>query len=428
MPENAFNPYLMAQAQLDRAAAALELDEATRLLLREPLREYTFAIPVRMDDGHVQVFRGVRVQHNDARGPCKGGIRFHFTGTPDLVRAMAMWMSWKCAVIDLPLGGASGAVSCDPHSLSAGEQERLCRGWVRQLSRELGPIVDVPEPDLATGPRHMLWMLDEYEAIHRGKYPGFITGKPVGMGGSLGRIEATGYGLVFVLREALKELGLKPEHTVVSLQGFGKVGAAAARLLARMGVRIAAVAAWSPAEGTALCCLAEDGIDVEALSRCADGFGHIDRARAEAAGFRVAPGGAWLEQEADVLIPAALENQIGAAQVERIHRRVKLVVEGANGPVTAEADQVLAGRGITVIPDSVASGGGVTCSYFEQIQSNTNYYWDMDEVLGKLDVKLTAAYLAVGELARKRSLPLREAALLMGIHRVAQACRERGWT
>jgi glutamate dehydrogenase len=222
MSTSTFNPFTMAQQRFDKVADLLDLDAATRALLREALREYAFGIPVKMDDGTTRVFRGFRVQHNDARGPCKGGIRFHPQETLDTVRALAMWMTWKCAVVDIPLGGGKGGVVCDPHDLSPGEQERLCRGWVRQMARNVGPLSDVPAPDVMTSAQHMLWMLDEFEAIHGAKYPGFITGKPVGMGGSLGRTEATGYGVVYTIREALKQLGLKPESTRASSWGSGR--------------------------------------------------------------------------------------------------------------------------------------------------------------------------------------------------------------
>ena len=231
----ALNSFQIAQAQFDKVAEYLGLDPATRELLRYPLREYQFAIPVRMDNGAVKVFRGFRVQHNDARGPGKGGIRFHPQETIDTVRALAMWMTWKCAVVDIPLGGAKGGVICDPHNLSAREQEQICRGWVRQIARNVGPITDVPAPDVMTNAQHMLWILDEFEQIHGGRFPGFITGKPVDLGGSLGRTEATGYGVVFTLREALKELGMRPENTTASVQGFGNVAQYAIDLYTRLG-------------------------------------------------------------------------------------------------------------------------------------------------------------------------------------------------
>src|SRR5512146_547206 len=243
-----YNSFETAQAQFDKIADYLELDRGTRDLLRNAQREYSFLIPVRMDDGTRRVFQGYRVQHNDARGPSKGGIRFHPHETLDTVRALAMWMTWKCAVVDIPLGGGKGGVICDPHNLSAWEQEQICRGWVRQIARDIGPLTDVPAPDVMTNAQHMLWMLDEFEVIHGGRYPGFITGKPVGMGGSLGRTEATGYGVVFTLREALRERGMKAENTTASVQGFGNVAQYAIRLYQQLGGKVISVCCWDQAD------------------------------------------------------------------------------------------------------------------------------------------------------------------------------------
>ena len=423
----AHNAFAMAQAQFDGVAETLGLDDATRQLLRHPIREYQFSIPVHMDDGTVKVFRGFRVQHNDARGPGKGGIRFHPQETVDTVRALAMWMTWKCAVVDIPLGGSKGGVVCDPHNLSAREQEQICRGWVRQIGRDVGPLQDVPAPDVMTNAQHMLWMLDEYEMLHGGRYPGFITGKPVGMGGSLGRTEATGYGVVFTLREALKELRLKPEATTASVQGFGNVAQYAIRLYRQLGGTVICVSSWDQADQTSYAFRKASGVDPDELLAITDAFGGIDKAQARAKGYEVLPGDDWLTQEVDILIPAAIENQIRGDNAGKIHPRVKIVAEGANGPTTIEADRILKERGIFDIPDFLANAGGVTCSYFEQVQSNMNYYWERDEVLGKLDVKMTAAYHAVSDLARARSLYMRDAAYVIAINRVAQACKDRGW-
>jgi glutamate dehydrogenase (NAD(P)+) len=244
MATKGLNSFEIAQAQFDKVANDLGLDEPVRELLRYPQREYSFAIPVRMDDGTRKVFRGFRIQHNDARGPNKGGIRFHPQETMDTVRALAMWMTWKCAVVDIPLGGGKGGVICDPHHLSEREQEQICRGWVRQVSRNVGPLSDVPAPDVMTNAQHMLWMLDEFEVLHGGHYPGFITGKPIGMGGSLGRPEATGYGVIYTLREALREMNLKPENTEASVQGFGNVAQFSIELYHRLGGRVIAVSCW----------------------------------------------------------------------------------------------------------------------------------------------------------------------------------------
>jgi glutamate dehydrogenase (NAD(P)+) len=380
-----------------------------------------------MDDGSVKVFRGFRVQHNDARGPCKGGIRFHPQETLDTVRALAMWMTWKCAVVDIPLGGGKGGVICDPHNLTQREQERICRGWVRQLVKNVGPAVDVPAPDVMTSAQHMLWMLDEFETITGARQPGFITGKPAGMGGSLGRTEATGFGVVFTLREALKELGIRPSDTVASVQGFGNVAQYAIRLYQQIGGTVTTVSCWDQDDQKSYSYRRKDGIDLDELIGITDRFGGIDRAKARDAGYDVLPGEDWLEQDVDVLLPCALENQITGENAQRISKQVKVIAEGANGPTTPEADAVIEKREIFVIPDFLANAGGVTCSYFEQVQSNMNYFWEKDEVLGKLDVKMTAAFVAVSDLARKRKLYTRDAAYVIAVDRVARACRDRGW-
>jgi glutamate dehydrogenase len=421
------NAFEMAQAQFDKVAAILDLDPATRELLRWPLREYSFAIPVRMDDGQVRIFRGFRVQHNDARGPSKGGIRFHPQETLDTVRALATWMTWKCAVVDIPLGGGKGGVICDPHHLSQREQEQICRGWVRQLARNVGPVADVPAPDVMTSGQHMLWMLDEFETIHGGHYPGFITGKPVGMGGSEGRTEATGYGVVFTIREALKELGIDVAKTKASVQGFGNVAQYAIRLYAQIGGIVTCVACWDQTDQAAYSFRREKGVDADELVSISDRFGGIEKAKAKALGYEILPGDAWLEQPVEILIPAALENQVRADNAPKVHAKVKVLAEGANGPTTPEADTILQEKGVFVIPDFLANAGGVTCSYFEQVQSNMNFFWEKDEVLARLDNKMTSAFHAVAELAKKRKLFMRDAAYVIAINRVAQACRDRGW-
>ena len=423
----AFNSFQTAQAQFDKVAEYLGLDSATRDLLRYPLREFQFAIPVRMDDGMVKVFRGFRVQHNDARGPGKGGIRFHPQETIDTVRALSMWMTWKCAVVDIPLGGAKGGVICDPHNLSAREQEQICRGWVRQVAREVGPAIDVPAPDVMTDAQHMLWMLDEFEKIHGGRFPGFITGKPVGMGGSLGRTEATGYGVVMTLREALKELGIRPEDTRASVQGFGNVSHYAIELYQQLGGRVIAVACWDQADQCSYTYRKRDGIDLSQLLSITDHFGGINKGKAKELGYEVLPGEAWLEQDVDILIPAAMENQITGDNVNRIGPRVRIIAEGANGPTTPEADAQIQKRGILLIPDFLANAGGVTCSYFEQVQSNMNHYWSRDEVLVQLENKMIAGFKAVSDLGRKKNIYMRDAAYMIAISRVAEACHLRGW-
>ncbi len=427
MASKEFNPFEMAQAQFDKVADILNLEEGTRDLLRNPIREYAFLIPVRMDDGTTKVFKGFRVQHNDARGPNKGGIRFHPHETADTVRALAMWMTWKCAVVNIPLGGGKGGVICDPHHLSMREQEQICRGWARQMAKNVGPLNDVPAPDVMTNGQHMLWMLDEFEAIQGAKYPGFITGKPVGMGGSLGRTEATGYGVIFTVREALKNMGIKPQDTTASVQGFGNVAQYAIELYTQLGGKVICVSCWDQNDQCSYTYKKTAGINLQELLKITDKFGGIDKTKAKELGYEILAADAWIEQDVDILLPCAIENQVRADNVNKISKQVKIIAEGANGPTTPEADKVIHERGIFMIPDFLANAGGVTCSYFEQVQCNMNYYWEKDEVLGKLDVKMTAAFHAVSELSKKRNIYMRDAAYVISVSRVAQACKDRGW-
>lgn len=427
MADKKFNAFAMAQTQFDKVAEVLNLDEATKDLLRNPLREYHFSIPVKMDDGTSKVFRGFRVQHNDARGPGKGGIRFHPQETVDTVRALSMWMTWKCAVVDIPLGGSKGGVICDPHNLSMREQEQICRGWVRQISKDIGPLRDIPAPDVMTNAQHMLWMLDEFETITGNKYPGLITGKPVGMGGSLGRTEATGYGVIFTLREALKEMNIDPKTTTASVQGFGNVSQYAIDLYTKLGGKVIAVSCWDQEDQVSYTFVKKEGVDLRVLREITDKFGGIDKDKAKNIGYDILPGDAWIEQDVDILLPCALENQVTGETAKKISKRVKIIAEGANGPTTPEADTIIKEKGIFMIPDFLANAGGVTCSYFEQVQCNMNYYWEKEEVLSKLDLQMTSAFLAVSELARKKKLYMRDAAYVIAIDRVAHACKSRGW-
>jgi len=427
MSSKSFNPFKMAQEQFDHVADLIGLDQGTKELLRVPSREYHFSIPVKMDDGQVKVFRGYRCQHNDARGPAKGGIRFHPQETIDTVRALSMWMTWKTAVVNLPLGGGKGGVICDPHNLSMREQEQICRGWVRQVAKNIGPVSDVPAPDVMTNAQHMLWMMDEFETIHGGRYPGFITGKPVGMGGSLGRTEATGYGVVYTIREALKELNIDPKDTKASVQGFGNVAQYAIELYSKLGGTVIAVSCWDQKDQTSYTYKKSDGIDLQALLEITDRFGGIDKAKAKDLGYEILEGGKWIEQEVDILIPAAIENQLTGETIQKISKKVKIIAEGANGPTTPDADVLIKERNIYIIPDFLANAGGVTCSYFEQVQSNMNYFWEKDEVLQKLDTKMTTAFKAVSELVKNKNLYGRDAAYVIAISRVAQAVKDRGW-
>jgi glutamate dehydrogenase (NAD(P)+) len=427
MAKDGYNAFKTAQQQFDRIADMLDLDQPTRELLRYPIREYHITIPVKMDDGKVKIFRGFRIQHNDARGPCKGGIRFHPQETADTVRALAMWMTWKCAVADIPLGGGKGGIICDPHDLSESEQEKLCRGWIRQIARDIGPVRDIPAPDVMTNAQHMLWMMDEFQTIHGGQYPGVITGKPVGLGGSRGRTEATGYGIIFQLREALKEMNIDIIKTKASIEGFGNVAQYSAELFIEYGGKVVCVSCWDQKDSCAYSYFKNDGINLNELRKITDRFGTIDKKKAEELGYNKSPGKDWIKHEVDILIPAALENSITKDNVNEVKGSVKVVVCGANGPVTPEAEESLIKKGITVIPDFLANSGGVTCSYFEQVQSNQNYYWTKEEVLGKLDNKMTDAFHKVWELANRKKVKVSDAAYMIAIQRVADACKLRGW-
>mgnify|MGYP000910265847 FL=1 len=427
MGQPTYNAYLTAQKQFDGVADLIDLDQSIRDLLRQPSREYHFTIPVKMDDGTTKVFNGYRIQHNDARGPAKGGIRFHPQETVDTIRALSMWMTWKCAVVDIPLGGAKGGVICDPRNLSSGEQERLCRGYVRQLAKNIGPMIDVPAPDVMTNGQHMLWMMDEFEAIQGAHYPGVITGKPVGMGGSLGRTQATGYGVIYCLREALKELNIDITKTTASLQGFGNVAEYAARLYTSMGGKIIAISCWDNQDKKAYTYRNVNGLDIDKIASIKDSFGTIDKVKAREMGLELLDGDAWIAQDVDILLPCALENQLTPATFAAISNQVKVICEGANGPTTPDCDELIKAKNIYLVPDFLCNAGGVTCSYFEQVQCNMNYFWPIEEVLEKLDFKMTSAFHAVHNLAREKGLYMRDAAYEIAINRVAEAAKLRGW-
>jgi glutamate dehydrogenase (NAD(P)+) len=422
------NPFEMAQRQFDEVADQLGLDDGVRAVLRWPLREFHFRIPVRMDDGSLRVFDGFRVQHNDARGPNKGGIRWAAYETIDTVRALATWMTWKCAVADIPLGGGKGGVVVDPSTLSVGEKERLCRGWVDQMWKYIGPRADVPAPDVGTTPQMMGWMMDEYSKL-RGEYtPGVITGKPLGGGGSLGRTEATGFGVIYTVREAMKHLGMDPKGKLASIHGFGNVAQyAAIGFIEMLGGTVVCVGCWDRHDKRAYTYTKNDGIDPHFLMSITDQYGTIDKDKAKAAGYLIEDANAWISKDVDVLIPAAIEGVLTAETIGMVSKRVKIVAEGANGPTTPEADAVLKQRGVFNIPDFLCNAGGVTCSYFEGVQNDMNFYWSHEEVLTKLDQKMTNAFHAVLDMATKRGVYMRNAAYMVAIDRVSQAMKLRGW-
>jgi len=337
-----------------------------------------------------------------------------------------MWMTWKCAVVNIPLGGGKGGVICDPHNLSSAEQERLCRGYVRRLN-SLDPNKDVPAPDVMTNGQHMLWMLDEYEAITGGHFPGVITGKPVDLGGSLGRTEATGYGIIYVLKAMLSEMGISIDDTTASLQGFGNVGEYAARMYTELGGKIIAVSCWNQKECTSYTFKKAEGCDIPQLVSLKDAYGSIDREKAEAAGYEVLPGDRWISLDVDIIIPAALENQITPDVMPKISKKVKVICEGANGPTTPDCDALIKERKIELLPDFLCNAGGVTCSYFEQVQSNMNYFWSKEEVLSKLEYFMTEAFRDVYKLSSEKKIYMRDAAYIIAVSRVAEAVKLRGW-
>ncbi len=422
------NAFAMAQQQFDHVADLLGLDHQVREMLRWPMREYHLRIPVRMDDGSMRVFQGFRVQHNDARGPNKGGLRFHPAETIDTVRALAMWMTWKCAVADIPLGGGKGGVIIDPATLSTDEKERLCRTFIRSLWRVIGPRQDVPAPDVGTTPQMMGWMMDEYSRITGHYTPGVITGKPVGGGGSLGRTEATGFGVTYNVREAMKRLNIDSTKAVAAIQGFGNVGQyAAIGFITQLGGQVACVSYWDREDRAAYTVSKDGGIDPLFLMNITDQYGSINKDEATRAGYKIESGDAWISMEADVLIPAALEGQVNAETVNNVHERVKIVAEGANGPTTPEADEVLKAREIFVIPDFLCNAGGVTTSYFESVQNDMNFYWTKKEVLERLDDKMTQAFEGVYEMSRAQNVFMRDAAYMVAINRVVKAMELRGW-
>jgi glutamate dehydrogenase (NAD(P)+) len=422
------NPFEMAQQQFDHVAEMLNLDPQVREMLRWPMREYHFRIPVHMDDGTIRVFEGFRVQHNDARGPNKGGIRFHPAETVDTVRALAMWMTWKCAVADIPLGGGKGGVVIDPATLSVTEKENLCRGFIQKIWKDIGPRNDIPAPDVGTNPQMMGWMMDEYSKLSGQFTPGVITGKPLGGGGSLGRTEATGYGVVFTIREALKHMKIDPAKCSAAIQGFGNVSQyAAIGFTEQLKGKVVCVSYWDRDDRIGYTVSKADGVDPRFLMTITDQYGSIDKAKAKAAGYVIEDANAWITKDVDILIPAALEGQINADTVKQISKNVKLVAEGANGPTTPEADEEFKKRGVFVIPDFLCNAGGVTVSYFEGVQNDMNFYWTKDEVLEKLDTKMTQAFHAVLDMSVKEKVYMRDAAYMVAIDKVVKAMQLRGW-
>ena len=410
------DPFEIAQRQLDEAAEFLVMEPGLHALLREPLRELHVTLPVKMDDGSVQVFKGFRVQYNDARGPAKGGIRFHPEETIDTVRALAAWMTWKTAVVDIPLGGGKGGVICNPKEMSQGELERLSRAYIRQVGRILGAQRDVPAPDVYTNPQIMAWMMDEYSTLQGHNEPGVITGKPLPLGGSAGRVDATARGGMYCIREAAKVLGMNLKGATAAVQGYGNAGYYAQLLGEQLlGLKTVAV---SDSKGAIL---NENGLECDLVKAHKDEVGTCVGLPT----YDTITNEELLELDVDILIPAALENVITAENAGRV--KAQIVAELANGPTTPEADQILYDNGVYVIPDFLCNAGGVVVSYFEGVQNAYNYYWDLDEVHDQLDKKMTVAFHAVHQMAKMKKVHNRLAAYLVAVQRVAEAVRLRGW-
>jgi glutamate dehydrogenase (NAD(P)+) len=409
------NPFRIAQSQLAKAAKAMKLGPAMTEYLMEPQRFLQVRIPVRMDDGTTRTFTGFRCQYNDARGPTKGGIRFHPEETADTVRALAAWMTWKCAVADIPYGGGKGGVICDPKALSVRELELLSRGWVRAVHQIVGTYKDVPAPDVYTTPQIMAWMMDEISVIHGANEPGFITGKPLALGGSAGRGDATAKGGMYNLREAAKEIGLKLKGATVAIQGYGNAGDFAHKLVTEMlGCKVVAVSDSKGGIHDA------KGLDYAKVHDFKHRKGHVQGFP----GSRKVTNEELLELPVDILIPAGIENQITGRNAANV--KAKIVLELANGPTTPEADLILHRNGVLQVPDFLANSGGVTVSYFEWVQNLYGYYWSAEEVYQKLDAKMTAAFHAVYSQHLKAKVDMRTAAYMVAVGRVAEAVKLRG--
>ncbi len=412
--QDEFNPFQSMAKAFDEAADYLGLDTGLRDVLRQPDRELTVSLPVRMDDGTIRVFTGYRVQHNFMRGPCKGGIRFAPDVNIDEVRALAAWMTWKCSVVNIPFGGGKGGVICDPRQMSKGELERLTRRYTEAILDILGPDRDVPAPDVNTNEQTMAWIMDTYSMHVRRTTTAVVTGKPLPIGGSKGRVEATGRGVMITCNQALKKLGMRPEDTRVVVQGAGNVGGIASLMLHREGYRVVSISDMYGALHD------PQGLDVPAVlawmkeKKRLDGYPDA----------RHLAGPEQLELDCELLIPAAVENQITTKNVDRI--KARLIVEGANGPTTAAASAILDQRGVVIVPDILANAGGVTCSYFEWVQDRMGYFWTEQIVNSRLEQIMVNAFQEVDEMAQKHGVSLRTGAYILSIDRVASVYRLRG--
>ena len=410
------NPFTIAQRQLDEAAGRLGLDQATRDLLRWPQRELRVTLPVQMDDGNIQIFHAYRIQYNTARGPAKGGIRWHPEETIDTVRALAAWMTWKTAVVDIPLGGGKGGVTCNPKLMSEAEKQRLARAYIRAIAWTISVSKDVPAPDVYTTPQIMAWMMDEYETMVGHHHPGVITGKPIPLGGSEGRGDATARGGIYVTREAAKQLNIDLRGKTMAIQGFGNAGQYAALLGNEiLGLKLVAASDSKGGIYNAKGFDPKQVVEYKLKSGSLQGFPGAENISNEE----------LLELDVTVLFPSALENVITATNADRI--RCKISCELANGPTTPEADDILHQNNVFVLPDFLANAGGVTVSYFEQVQNTYNFYWSLEEIHQRLDEKMSRAFHGVYQMYLREKVNMRQAAYLISVARVAEACKLRGW-
>ena len=413
MAEN-LNLFTSTQDVIKDALNKLGYDEAMYELLKEPLRMLHVRIPVKMDDGTTKVFTAYRAQHNDAVGPTKGGVRFHPMVSEDEVKALSMWMTLKCGIVDLPYGGGKGGIICDPRQMSMGELERLSRGYVRAISQIVGPTKDIPAPDVFTNAQIMAWMMDEYSRMDEFNSPGFITGKPIVLGGSQGRDRATAEGVTIVIQEAAKKRNIDIQGARVVIQGFGNAGSYLAKFMSDLGAKVIGI---SDAYGALT---DPNGLDIDYLLDRRDSFGTVTTLFENTITNQE-----LLELDCDILVPAAIENQITAENAYDI--KASIIVEAANGPTTAEATKILTERGILLVPDVLASAGGVTVSYFEWVQNNQGYYWTAEEVRERLYRKMVDAFENVYTTATTRNINMRLAAYMVGVRRTAEASRFRGW-
>ncbi|MBW2988149.1 glutamate dehydrogenase [Candidatus Woesearchaeota archaeon] len=409
-----WSAYEVAIKQFDKAADILNLDEGLRKLFKKPKREFIVNFPVKMDDGSIRVFTGYRVQHNDARGPYKGGIRYHPNVDLEEVRALAFWMTWKCAVVGVPFGGAKGGVTCDPKEMSKEEVERLTRRYTAEIAPIIGPTKDVPAPDVNTNEQIMAWVMDTYSVESGYTVNCVVTGKPISVGGSVGRREATGRGVTFITKEACKHMGKQLSQCSVAIQGFGNVGSITAKLLSSEGARVVGV---SDATGGVY---DESGLDINKLLLHVKQHGSLEGYP----GHKKELSSGVLELPVDVLIPAAIENQITAENMHRI--KAKIIVEAANGPTTPDAEEHLLKKGVFIVPDILSNAGGVVVSYFEWVQNIQKLFWDEEEVNQKLHQIMQRAYNEVWEIANNRKVDMRTAAYILAISRVANAVKARG--